>query len=189
MLIGITGVIGSGKSFIGQLLKDKNYPVYDSDEFVLKAYQDQNILLTLQKTFFNHAPFDKIKLKELLYNQPSNLQKLNQIIHPFVITQIQEIKKKYENDIAFVEIPLLFECQLESLCDYTITVKTSKRLQKKRLKMRNFQQFRFMEFLQKQQLSQKEKIRRADFVIENKMNLKKTKKSLQSLVDKLNKIN
>ena len=46
-----------------------------------------------------------------------------------------------------------------------------------------------MQFLQKQQLSQKEKIRRADFIIENKMNLKKTKKSLQSLVDNLKKIN
>ena len=92
MLIGITGVIGSGKSFIGQLLKEKNYPVYDSDEFVLKAYQDEKILLALQKAFFNNAPFDKAKLKELLYNQPSNLQKLNQIIHPFVICQIQEIK-------------------------------------------------------------------------------------------------
>lgn len=51
MLIGITGVIGSGKSFIGQLLKEKNYPVYDSDEFVLKAYQDEKILLALQKVF------------------------------------------------------------------------------------------------------------------------------------------
>lgn len=189
MLIGITGVIGSGKSFIGQLLKEKNYLVYDSDEFVLKAYQDEKILLALQKVFFNNAPFDKAKLKELLYNQPSNLQKLNQIIHPFVICQIQEIKKKYENDLVFVEIPLLFECHLESLCDYTITVKTSKCLQKKRLKTRNLQQFHFMQFLQKQQLSQKEKIRRADFIIENKMNLKKTKKSLQSFVDNLKKIN
>lgn len=98
-------------------------------------------------------------------------------------------QKKYENDLVFVEIPLLFECHLESLCDYTITVKTSKCLQKKRLKTRNLQQFQFMQFLQKQQLSQKEKIRRADFIIENKMNLKKTKKSLQSFVDNLKKIN
>jgi len=51
MLIGITGIIGSGKTFIGNMLKKMGYVVYDSDDFVKQAYLKNNIKVLLNKEF------------------------------------------------------------------------------------------------------------------------------------------
>lgn len=188
MLIGITGIIGSGKSTIGKWLKQQGFLVYDSDEMVKEAYQNQAIFSQIQQTFFKKEPFDKRKLKEMIYQDKNYLTMLNQFIHPYVIQQIQQLKNQAKNTMIFVEIPLLFECHLENLCDYTIVVTTNKEMQKERLKSRNPDAVDFLLYLQQQQFSQEEKSKRADFIIENSADFKTTEKSLESLVDKLKKI-
>ena len=82
----------------------------------------------------------------------------------------------------------MFELKLEKLCDYTITITSEEKLQMTRLKKRSSQNYQLMLFLKKQQFNQQKKMQLADFVIENDVDIQITKKSLQTLVDKLNKI-
>lgn len=168
MIVGITGCIGSGKSFIANLLKEKGFLCFDSDQFVKEAYQDPHILQALQQNFAccnDDLTFNKEKLKQSINDQ--NLTLLNQIIHPYVIKKIQELRFQYPHQILFVEIPLLFEENLTDLCDYTLAIDCKQSLRNQRIKMRDKENYSFMKKLEKKQFSNEEKIKRADFVIVN----------------------
>lgn len=166
MIIAITGCIGSGKSYVSNLIHQKyGYDVFSSDIIAKKAYEDENIKVKLNDAFEcivnNKVDISIIKSK---LNEET-IKVLNAIIHPFVIGKINEIKDNYKEDIAFVEVPLLFESNMEHLFDKTIVISTSLKLRHKRIKNRNPLTYKDMLKLERYQLSNKEKVKRADYVI------------------------
>lgn len=190
MLVGITGIIGSGKTFIGNMLKKMGYVVYDSDDFVKQAYLKNNIKDLLNKAFgcVIEDRVDKQIIKNEIIKNHQKLQQLNEIIHPDVISSILEIKRNNLNQLVFVEIPLLFECNLQIYCDYTIAVLIDEEMQQKQLKNRDEKNYEFMKILLNEQFSQEKKASMANATIQNQKDLQKVYHSLESLVAKLQEI-
>ncbi len=190
MLVGITGIIGSGKTFIGNMLKKMGYIVYDSDDFVKQAYLKNNIKDLLNKEFgcVIEDRVDKQIIKNEIIKNHQKLQQLNEIIHPDVISSILEIKRNNLNQLVFVEIPLLFECNLQIYCDYTIAVLIDEEMQQKQLKNRDEKNYEFMKILLNEQFSQEKKASMANNTIQNQKDLQKVYHSLESLVAKLQEI-
>lgn len=190
MLVGITGIIGSGKTFIGNMLKKMGYVVYDSDDFVKQAYLKNNIKDLLNKEFgcVIEDRVDKQIIKNEIIKNHQKLQQLNEIIHPDVISSILEIKRNNLNQLVFVEIPLLFECNLQTYCDYTIAVLIDEEMQQKQLKNRDEKNYEFMKILLNEQFSQEKKASMANATIQNQKDLQKVYHSLESLVAKLQEI-
>ncbi len=188
MLIGITGTIGSGKSYIGKLIESIGYKVYDSDDFVKEAYQNNQILQLLEEEFecFNNGVFDKTKLKEILIKDKKNIDKLNYIIHPYVIRRIKETSNT--DELVFVQIPLLFECNLEFICDATVCVNVDNKLKETRLLNRDKENYEFIKYLESLQFTQEKKSLLADFIVVNDCDDETLIKRLKSIIDKIKKI-
>mgnify|MGYP002513384413 CR=1 FL=1 len=62
--IGVTGIIGSGKSTVGKLLQESGYPVLDADKAVHQLYETSSLLKQKLVTIINQVLMVLIKLKQ-----------------------------------------------------------------------------------------------------------------------------
>ena len=189
MIIAITGCIGSGKSFYTSKINSiYNYDVFSADTFSKMAYDDENVKLKLNKAF--NCVIDNKVNKELIKNKlnDENIKLLNGIIHPFVIDKIKEVKEKYKNSIAFIEVPLLFETNIEYLFDFTISISVNDSLRRKRLLNRNASDYKKMIELEKYQYDNDKKASLADYVInsgeDDSQNLLNLEKIIKKIISK-----
>ncbi|MCI5745485.1 MAG: dephospho-CoA kinase [Erysipelotrichaceae bacterium] len=171
MLIAITGSIGSGKSYLLKLInKHFKYDTFSCDDFVKEAYENEGILNEINKVFncVNDQILDKNALKNKL--DADNIKILNNIIHPFVIKKIKRIKEIYTHQLAFVEVPLLFESNLQYLFDYSIAIFCDDAQRHEALYKRNPKEYKNMLFLESNQLTNEQKAKKANFIIESHFN-------------------
>ena len=164
--IAITGNIASGKSQTENILECLGYPVYDSDKIAhdvldeITDFHGYNV--------FTDGKIDRKKLSTLVFSNPDLKKKLEDITHPKIKSVIQELFNRHKEDkYIFVSVPLLYEAGFEDIFDKVLFISVDKDIQLKRLMNRN--NYTEEEALTriKSQLPQEEKIKRADFVIEN----------------------
>ena len=126
-LIAITGGIGSGKSFVLNTLKNNGYPTLSSDEIVKTLYKKPTVKRILKDVFPSavkgekRLTIDYKTLTELAFMNKENNQKLTKSITPLVLEQILKKAKRIKGT-AFVEVPLLFECDFADKFDGVIVV-------------------------------------------------------------------
>ena len=130
-VIGIVGGIGSGKSFVAQLFAEMGAKVISSDEQVSSAYRDPAVLATLRKWWGEQviAPDGSVNRKAIaqrVFNDPAQLKRLEELIHPMVNEARQRAMAAAANDptiMAFVwDTPLLLETGLDKQCDAVVFV-------------------------------------------------------------------
>ena len=137
MKIGLTGSIASGKSYVLNLFSDLyNVPIFSSDECVKELYKSNDQLKDFVKKHIleKNEVFNKTNISENVFNNKEKLLKLETFIHPLVKLardSFIEQEKKNNSKIVIVEVPLLFEKNLENDFDFIILVKTSSDLQEK----------------------------------------------------------
>lgn len=176
-IIGITGSMAMGKSTLAHLLKNvAKYPVWDADKEVKKLYLLPVVLQEISKIQENLVVDQKIN-KEALLNflqgNPNNLERLEAILYPILAkNRLLFIKRnrRIGQQFVFLDIPLLYEKELDSLCDYIIVVSCPEWLQKKRLSQRNNASKALIPLFKKKQLLSAEKRKRADFIVETGLN-------------------
>lgn len=186
MIIGITGVFGSGKTTVAEMLAEKGYKHINADKIghtVLKKAEIKNKLVKLfGKTTLKNNAIDRNALKDIVFNAPRQLKQLNNIVHPLIIKEIKKrisSSKKIKNII--VDGALLIEANTLNLFDRLIVVKITKKEQLKRaLKKKKYSKTEIKNIISSQ-LSQKEKLKYADIVIDNSGSLKNTKKQLNKI--------
>ena len=162
MKIGITGQIGSGKSFILNRIKNfYHYPTISADDLVKDAYED-NIIKEKLDDNFHCLVNGKINKELLKKNLNDRYDLLNSIIHPYVFEKIRNLDDK--NTIYFVEVPLLYETGAERLFDKIIGIDIDDSLRHQRLKERDPSKYNYYLCLEKRQLSSKEKCSKADYI-------------------------
>lgn len=184
MIIAITGCIGSGKSYIANLIHTQfGYEIFSSDVIANNSYNDENVKAMLDQQFacIVDGKVDKSIIKNKLNEQ--TISKLNLIIHPYVKNEILKIKENFKDDIAFIEVPLLFESKMEDLFDKTLVISASDELRHKRIKKRNPQTYQDMIKLEQFQMSNLEKVKRADFVLESSDDDSKNLNQLTKIVN------
>ena len=143
--IAITGQIGTGKSFVSDVLKSWGYAVYESDLEVKKLYNNPKFVNKILSEFKNsienieteNGKIDKEKLSLYVFDNKENLGKLEKIVHPILQKrQIEFIKTHKGNNKLFFDIPLLFQKKLHLNFDFIIYTTASKKIQKDRVMKR-----------------------------------------------------
>lgn len=138
-LIGITGNIGSGKSTVLKLLRKKNYNVLSADEQTQFAYElaKESLRENFSDIIFNEeGEIDRKKLGGIVFSDGKKLEKLNEILHPIIIELLFSKANKL-NGIVFLEIPLLFECNLQSKVDEVWVIYADSETKIERIMSRN----------------------------------------------------
>ncbi len=140
-VIGLTGLIGTGKSEVARLLRRLKCPVHDADQCVHALYRDKEVQKTIlnafpeARTFFGQL--DRNKLMNSLRGRPERRAKLEAIIHPMVLhDQMGFLRRHRHKRHVVLDVPLLFETGTDELCDKVWVTHCRAALQKKRVLLR-----------------------------------------------------
>lgn len=172
MVVGLTGSFGSGKSTVSKCFEKLGARIVDSDRSVRSIYEHNTAFLSDLKERFGDSVFDdtgnvdRKALGHKVFNDSSELNWLEEKLHPLVRDHRIKLVSEAPKSLWIVEIPLLFEKNLEKDMDSSISVVASYSLRVTRLKNRGFSPDE-VEKRNSLQLSQTLKISRADFVISN----------------------
>jgi len=125
--IGITGGIGSGKSYVSGIIKSMGFPVYHSDESA-KLLMESNpeikegLLLLFGDSIYEKGELNKKKLAELIFESPELREKVNALVHPIVRADFAQWASNQSKEIVFNEAAILFETGANTNFDATILV-------------------------------------------------------------------
>ncbi len=172
IIIGLTGSIGMGKSFVASLLRYHNIPVFDADAYVGKLYQKREIIDTIinyfgEKVREGHR-INRVVLSGLVFNDSTAKHWLESLLHPYVRQGWQCFIKRHSyrgTPIVALDIPLLYETSADCFCDVTIVASCPPFLQAQRVLRRNGMTMAKLQAIRHAQLSDYEKRQRADFII------------------------
>ena len=175
MIIGLTGGIGSGKSTVASMLLACDIPVIDADSIARSLTTKTIIIKEIIQIFGDdiltkEGEIDRKKLGKIVFSSPKLLHKLENILHP-KIEQVrqQEITRLLNqgHEIIVYMAPLLLEKNLQSLVSKTIAVIADVSIVKNRIKRRD--QLSDIDIAQrmKSQLSNEERVKLADAIIDN----------------------
>lgn len=188
-VIGLTGGIATGKSTVSKMLKERGFYIVDADVASRKAVETGSKgLRQVEEVFGNEAilngEMNRQYVGSIVFKDEDMRKKLNNIVHPIVREIMEEGKqlglKKDKNVI--MDIPLLFENNLQDTVDETWLVYTTKETQIVRLKQRN--QLTDEEALSriKSQMPIEEKKEMADVIIDNNGSLVDLTQNIETLL-------
>jgi dephospho-CoA kinase len=191
LTIGLTGGIASGKSTVTKMIRELGIPVIDADQVardVVKVGEEAytQIVATFGQDILQaNGEIDRAKLGAIVFHNEQERKKLNAIVHPAVRRRMMVEKEEYVQSGAktiVLDIPLLFESELTHLIDKVIVVYVDDEVQLERLMKRNG--FSKEEALARirSQMPLREKVKKADAVINNNGTVEETKQQLLQIL-------
>ncbi|HDZ5660151.1 TPA: dephospho-CoA kinase [Staphylococcus aureus] len=190
-VIGLTGGIASGKSTVSELLSVFGFKVVDADKAAREAVKKGSKGLAQVREVFGDEAIDengemnRRYMGDLVFNHPEKRLELNAIIHPVVRDIMEEEKQEYlkQGYNVIMDIPLLFENELENTVDEVWVVYTSESIQMDRLMQRNNLSLEDAKARVYSQISIDKKSRMADHVIDNLGDKLELKQNLERLLE------
>lgn len=190
-VIGLTGGIASGKSTVSELLSVFGFKVVDADKAAREAVKKGSKGLAQVREVFGDEAIDengemnRRYMGDLVFNHPEKRLELNAIIHPIVRDIMGEEKQEYlkQGYNVIMDIPLLFENELENTVDEVWVVYTSESIQMDRLMQRNNLSLEDAKARVYSQISIDKKSRMADHVIDNLGDKLELKQNLERLLE------
>ena len=192
MILGLTGGIGTGKSTVANMLKEKGIPVVDTDLISREVIQYPEIIEKIKLAISNEVfdfnnKLNRKKMSEIVFENQEKLKKLNEIMHPEILKkmwkEVEKLKKDYK--IIVVDIPLLFEINMEKEVDKILLIYASKEIQLKRIMERDGRTREEAIKIINSQMPLYKKREKSDYIIQNNDSLEKLEKSLDKIVQKL----
>ena len=171
-IVALTGGIGSGKSAAGDFFEDLGAVVVDADQLardVIERGTDgfDELVATFGDEILTNGVLDRSKLGSIVFANPAELKKLEEIIHPRVSEAFAEIIEESPSDsVVIYQIPILVETAGRERFDYVITVETSFETRIQRLKERGMKGYE-IEARIKAQASDADRAKIADAVFNN----------------------
>ena len=144
MILGLTGGIGTGKSTVANMLKKRGIPVVDTDLISREVIEYPEIIEKIKLEISNEVfdfnnKLDRKKMSEIVFKNQEKLKKLNEIMHPEILKkmwlEVEKLKKNHK--IIVLDIPLLFEINMEKEVDKILLIYASKEIQLKRIMERD----------------------------------------------------
>lgn len=171
--IGITGGIGSGKSFFCQLLEERGVPIFDTDGEAKKEMRENHQIHDALRSLIGpnaigkDGSTNKEAVRIFLSASIENARKVNAIVHPAVRHRLLDWMAGQEASIIAVESALLFESGFCDLVDFTVFVSAPKEIRIQRVMQRNGLSREKVEAIMALQMSDSEKRGLCDFVVNN----------------------
>ena len=192
--IAITGGIGSGKSTLCSELKEKGFRIHSSDEQVAKIYKNpEKKFITYLRTIglsksISKKNIDKKIISKIIFENKQIRKKLELYIFKIVRKKRSDFIKKEKQKktkLIFIDIPLLFENNLEKQFNKVISIIASKRVRLKRLKKTRKMTENQFKNITRSQTSDVIRKKKSDYVIYNNSTLKDYKIKINKLISKL----
>ena len=192
--IAITGGIGSGKSTFCSKLKEKGFKIHSSDEQVAKIYKNpEKKFVTYLRTIglstsISKKNIDKKIISKIIFENKQIRKKLELYIFKVVRKKRSDFikqEKQKKTRLIFIDIPLLFENNLEKQFNKVISIIASKRVRLKRLKKTRKMTENQFKNITRSQTSDVIRKKKSDYVIYNNSTLKDYKIKINKLISKL----
>jgi dephospho-CoA kinase len=126
--IGLTGGIGCGKTTVARLFAELGSPVIDADQIAHELVaKGQPALKQIDQQFdagiLNpDGSLNRSRLREIIFSDPAQKQKLESILHPLVYQSIQAELERLNAPYCIIAIPLLFETNMTHFVDRVLVV-------------------------------------------------------------------
>ena len=192
MKLGLTGGIGSGKSFVAGVLFDTyGVPLLSADESARSVCaKGQEGYLKVLDSFGTdildaEGELDRSKLAGLVFEDPSKLLDLELIVHPLVKKHLLEQVSSLEEDTVVLEIPLLYEARFEDLVDVVLLVACTEDQQISRCGARDGLDEEGVRKRMMRQMPLRDKVAKADFVVDNNGSFEETRRIVEDLWPKI----
>jgi dephospho-CoA kinase len=195
-IIGLTGGIASGKSTVARFLEEFGAVIIDADQLGHDSLKPDTetwhevVDVFGQSVLNDHREVDRKKLGELVFNNPEALARLNKIVHPHISKAIQDQLEEYRRKgvkVVVIEIPLLVETGGISMVDQVWVITAPKSVVLSHLQERSGLSWQQSLARINSQISNAERVRHADVVIDNSSSLdvlkSKVKESWSLLFD------
>ncbi len=191
LLLGVTGGIAGGKSTVSEMLAELGSPLIDFDEIARRVVEPGTEGYRLIVDYFGRqilaedGALNRKKLSDIVFSDSGKRKKLESFTHPFIyeefFREIGEITARQPEAVIQVAVPLLVELNLQSLFDRILVVKVPAAVQLKRLMARDGISREAAEKIIQAQLPITEKLRFADFIIDNSRDLAYTRRQVEDL--------
>lgn len=192
--VAVTGGLASGKTSVCNYLKKNGAYVVSADEIVhqlltIDTAVQKKIIAVLGFNCVKEGKIDRKWLAKLVFSDPNKLKKLEEILHPAVLEEIEREYERVKNQKTYslfaAEVPLLYECAWESHFDHVIVVVSEEDLCKKRVWKTTDDHAIDYDLRMARQLPMKEKLKRSDLRVMNNGSLKDLENQIEKMIPQL----
>jgi dephospho-CoA kinase len=190
IVLGLTGSIGMGKSTAAAMLRRLGVPLFDADQVVHRLLAPggggvRRVTDAFPEVETAEGAIDRGLLGRRVFADAAALSRLEAILHPMVAAEEKRfvnLARARRERLAVLDVPLLFETGGERRCDYVLVVSAPPLIQRQRVLRRvGMTEIRLAAILRKQ-MPDREKRRRADFVVPTGLGRKLTLRHLRMIV-------
>ena len=196
IVVGLTGTVGTGKSTVARFFKELGAYIVDWDELAREVIRPHSKAWSEIVDYFGKhslnedSTINRGKLAKAVFSDKEKLEKLNQIVHPEVFREderiTEEIRRSDSDALIIKDIPLLREVAPPISVDKIIVVSARAETQLRRLEEKGMSREDAQNRI-KSQLPIEEKIKCADFVIDNDGSPEETKRQVEAIYPLLRK--
>jgi dephospho-CoA kinase len=192
-VLGLTGSIAMGKSTASRIFQAMSVPVFDADAAVHGLLGPSGeavpaILATFPGCGDNASGIDRKALGQAVFGKDDELKRLEQIIHPWV----RKMQRRFlvrqaaaRRPLAVMDIPLLYETGGDRLMDAVAVVSAPAFLQAQRVLRRPGMSMQRLRDIRERQMSDREKRKRADFIIPTGIGKRRSVEAIGAIVDEV----
>lgn len=198
LLLGVTGGVATGKTTVANMLKELGAPIIDFDVIARQVVESgqpawkQIVAYFGEQILLEDGSIDRKKLSGIVFKDIEKRKKLESFTHSQMgvefLKQVSEITASNPHAVIQVVAPLLIETNMQHMFHKLLVVYTSRETQIKRLVKRDGISEEEAARILAAQMPIDEKVGHADFVINNEKGLEETRKQVENLWDKLQKI-
>lgn len=194
MVIGLTGGIGTGKSTVARRLIEKGYTVIDTDIISKEVIEKEEVIIKIKEEFGDildyNGKINRKKLGQIVFKDEKKLNVLNSIMHPIILNEMRkQINEKSKlHNIIIVDVPLLFEINIEKEFDIILLVYSTKEIQLKRIMERDNRTKEEALNMINSQMDLEFKKKKSDYILKNNNTLKDLYEEIDKVLEKLEKL-
>ncbi|AZU37939.1 dephospho-CoA kinase [Wolbachia endosymbiont of Bemisia tabaci] len=189
MIIGLTGGIAVGKSFIANCFKEFGAALFDADSVVHQLYKvNKNIISYAEEKFpgvIVNGKIDRTVLSKYFLAYDENWKQFQSLVHSAVRNELEIfIAQEKENNGKFLvlDIPLLLETRFRLYCDFIVFIHADSAIQAQRISERNMDKKK-LDLMSSIQLPIEEKKQMSDFIIDTSANVLSQVKDIINSLD------
>lgn len=190
LILGLTGNIGCGKSSLSKILMQNNIDVIDADIISRNIFEDKELLNLVFENFGENiknldGSLNRKALGNIVFNDDQKLVLLNSLTHPKIkekiLNKINEIRN-IGKSLVVIDAALLIEGGYLDILDKLIVITCKESIQISRIQLRDNLTKEQAISRMNSQMSQDEKIKYADYIIDNSGDTNNLKHKAEELI-------
>ena len=184
LVVGLTGNIGCGKSSLSDIFRAQGIKIIDADIIARQIYEDEKLLRKVYETFGNDiknedGSLNRKALGRIVFSDDEKLIQLNKLTHPVIRQKVSDEIEEYKSqneEIVILDAALLVESDYLNFIDKLLVVTCKENIQIERIIARDNCSIEEALGRIKSQMSQENKVKYADYVIDNSATLSELRK-------------